>query len=243
MSKAHRNSILPIINSPIACDANTSFMLSPLSVEMYSDSGLIPTSNISVFRKDEGKFNNAVYISTGGKLIYDSTNIIDPLNGTVSFWYSPSYDPATITTQPLSPTLIQIGDYYNNSSITIWNFINGFSIHVKGVSGTGWCTSTYSNWNELLVQDSYVFCTVSWDNLIWKTYLNGILISNTTASVLLGPISGDVINIGCNSEGTTSNGLLSEIRIDKSTKTDDEVLQMYLSNTTNYLPNDFASFS
>ncbi|MCX7758993.1 MAG: LamG domain-containing protein [bacterium] len=204
--------------------------------------------NAKIYIKDisfEQKPFATSYVQTSrssGILKYDLPSSFNSSQGTISFWYYREYPNSYITDQITSPKLIQIGEYYTNSSITIWNLTNSLNFYAKGSSGSGWSVMyesgilpTLNNWTHI---------ALTWNNTTWKFYINGNLITTNTATQTLGSINGNCIYIGGDGNGTNfrgkvANGILSDIRIDKIALSDDEVLQIYLaksnlSNINNY---------
>jgi hypothetical protein len=176
-------------------------------------------------------------IRPSGILKYPS-DCINPSQGTISFWYKPNYPTSSVTGQTNSPKLIQIGDYYTNSSITIWNFTNNLNLFVKGATNTGWSLS--KSFGSLLQQDTWSFITVSWSGTTWKVYKDGILLGTNTANESLGKIGGNSMYVGGDggdggsSAGKACNGIIDELRIDNIARTDEEIQSWYIANQPFY---------
>jgi hypothetical protein len=163
---------------------------------------------------------------------------INSYEGTVSLWYKPHYPSSYVTAQSNSPKLLQIGDYYGNSSITLWNFINSFTVYVKGNSDSGWSAS--KSIGSIFTQDEWIMITVTWKNTDWKIYKNGVLAGSFTSTQALGQIAGNNLYVGGDggdggsSKGVVANGTIDELRIDKIARTDEEIASWYISNQPFY---------
>lgn len=170
-----------------------------------------------------------------GQLKYNLPANFSSSQGTISFWYYRSYPNSYVTNQQTSPKLIQIGEYYTNSSITIWNINNILSFYVKGNTGSGWSAQYNDSAGPALNDWTHVVLT--WNNTTWKFYINGVLKTTQTASTPLGSINGNSIYIGgdgngIDNKGQVANGILSDIRIDKIERSEEEIFQMYIAGST-----------
>jgi hypothetical protein len=168
-----------------------------------------------------------------GILTYPA-DCINPSQGTISFWYYPRYSSSDITAQTDSPKLIQAGNYYSNSSITIWNTTAGLQLYVKGSTNSVWSYSATVLPNAF-TKGSWRMVAVTWNGTAWKTYVDGILYNSGTATETLGAISGNLLYVGGEggdgggSGGKVCNGIIDELRIDNIERTDEEILSWYYS--------------
>jgi hypothetical protein len=178
--------------------------------------------------------------SSHGTLKYPA-DCINPSEGTISFWYKPEYPNSVVTTQENSPKPLQVGTYYGNSSISIWNIWSSSSVdlrlYVKGATNGGWSLATLFNYT--LSQNTWVMVSVTWSGTSWKLYINGVRTNTVVATETLGPIAGNLIyvggdGIGQSSSGHVCNGIIDEFRIDKVARTDDEIMSWYYSQTPFY---------
>jgi phage minor structural protein len=180
-----------------------------------SEAKLLPTSYVKDTRSN-------------GKLIYPA-DCINPTQGTIGFWYQPQYDPLTITSQAVSPMMIQIGTYYDNSSVSIWNYSNTFTLHVKGLSNSGWTLTKQVAWNSADFQQyKWIYITITWNSTSWSMYVNGIKVGTGTSTEILGTPSNNTISIGgTNGNGNFANGLFDEVYISKKCLSDTQIQAIY----------------
>jgi hypothetical protein len=198
--------------------------------------GIAWVKNIQVETK--GLPTSYVKTNRASGILKYPANCINPSEGTISFWYKPNYPTSAVTGQNDSPKLIQVGDYYTNSSITIWNFVNSLTLYVKGATNTGWSLS--KPFGSLLQKDVWSFIAISWNGTTWKMYKDGVLLGTNTATENLGSIGNNVMYVGGDggdggsSAGKACNGIIDELRIDNIARTDEEIQSWYIANQPFY---------
>lgn len=200
-----------------------------LGCTMYVDAMQFEKKNFSTSFVDGAR--------TDGKLIYASDNIINQGEGTISFWYKPSQDTTGMASQIISPKLLQVGNYYSNSSFTLWNINDGFSVYVKGPTDTGWSLAAYTG--KKFTAKAWTMVSVTWKNKDWKVYKDGKIIYTGTATEPLGPIAGGRFFVGgdgngLGGNGQVCNGIIDEFRIDKIARTDEEIESWYICDNPFY---------
>lgn len=168
---------------------------------------------------------------------------INPPNGTISFWYKPEYDSSVVTTQGNSPVLFQAGSYYGNSSITIWNYMNKYTLYVKGPTSSGWSVGGLQA--GTFTKGVWTMISITWNGTSWIMYKDGIQVASSTANEVLGPMNGYPIYIGTNgnSNQTCANGIFSDFIIDSITYSSDDILNMYMSNRPLFNPYDKRTYA
>lgn len=170
-----------------------------------------------------------------GFLAYPAS-VINLTQGTVSFWHKPEFPHTLNTTQLVSPMLFQAGNYYGNSSFSIWNYANNLNLYVKGPTASGWSGNVSLLSGNAFPVNVWTMITVTWNGTVWKIYKDGAYVGTVTSTEALGSLAGNLIYVGGWSgvAGAMCNGLLTELRIEKTVVTDDEIMAWYQSNSPFY---------
>jgi hypothetical protein len=174
-----------------------------------------------------------------GILSYDSKDIINPDEGTISFWYKPTHDTSSsYGSQNYSPKLLQVGSYHGIGSFSFWNINNSLTLYVRGENSTGW--TLVRNLGNILVKDKWEMFAISWNGTSFKIYRSGALVSSGESQTRLGNISTGRFYVGGDggdgggAEGKACNGIIDELRIDKIERTHEEIEGWYISQLPFY---------
>jgi len=137
-----------------------------------------------------------------------------------------------VVDQGSSPRIFQLGNYYSNSSISLWNMTKHLSYYVKGISSTGWTTSKNTNieytsetWNNK--RHTYTLI-VGEDAKNIRLFMDGEYVATTNSSEIIGNISGNFINLGLSNPYAKYRSLSIYNRV----LTDKEVSELYNSKFT-----------
>ncbi|RPK20056.1 LamG-like jellyroll fold domain-containing protein [Paenibacillus xylanexedens] len=164
-------------------------------------------------------------IRASGKLQYPA-DCVNPLQGTLNFWYKSSADLPTGITD--SKKLFEFGIVNGICSFMILQLPTLVRVMIRGDSMVVplqfFTSDPMKEWTMI---------TLTWSNGIFQLFKNGILMAstNTLENGFNGPIAGNVISVG--GDGTSiaykpCNGIIDEVRIDKSVRSQEEVLSWYL---------------
>lgn len=121
------------------------------------------------------------YDSDGGRVDF---RVPESVQWTVAFRHRPFKPLEQITEQNNSPWLFQVGNYYANASITLWNFSKNLRLYMKGDTSPGWTNSitlqtfTADDWNDR--EHHYVM--VKEDERSVTIYKDGVSVGTVTAS-------------------------------------------------------------
>lgn len=130
-----------------------------------------------------------------GVLRYSASGIINPDAGTIAFWYRPEFDLSLIQDQNTSPKLIQVGDYHQNGSFTLWHFFDPgrLDLYVRGQDATEWTASGIVSPSDTgFARSKWSYVAVTWDGLNWAVYVDGRRVLSVTSSQPLGRIDSDI---------------------------------------------------
>jgi hypothetical protein len=188
-----------------------------LGILQYSSNGTNPIvcSNFQVEKKSfPTSFINGTRPT--GKLLYPNP-IYGSDEGTINFWVKFPNTRSNATSQ------VWFWDY-NGTTVTEW----------FGISGT-YKLINFGSLDAELYQDMWNMYTIvkdSQNNL--RTYINGALVQSRTSVSSIENMfkSSDIISIGSHSNSAyQSNIFVDELRIDKTARTEDEILAWYESNS------------
>lgn len=156
-------------------------------------------------------------------------------NFTVAFRYKPWKPGNLIPTQAESPVLLQIGNYYANSSLSLWAFRTGvvgqepnLTLFAKGQSNAGWSYNGETS-GAVVWGGTHWYDDMSWHTYIVQVYNNGSRVrvfydgTDGGEKMIADPITawdGDFLSFGHTGGGTKGNGEFSDmILIDHATTT------------------------
>lgn len=110
---------------------------------------------------------------------------------TVNVFYTPDALNDNIVDQVSSPIMIQLGEYYGNSSISFWNYIRTIKAYIKSDDGTGWdrditmIPMTANIWDH----KEHMWTIVAKSSTQFEFYMDGVLIGSTTTSRVVNNIN------------------------------------------------------
>jgi hypothetical protein len=153
-------------------------------------------------------------------------------NMSFSFWHTPYMPTSAQVGQSTSPNIFELGNYYDNASLSFWCWGGEIRSYVKGDSGSGWqvvlvnTTFSASDW----LKEHYWTLTFSGTNgwNAYKVYHNGILLNSSILNPVITKIAGNFYGMGIYG-GTYPNALYRNLSVYNCTLTDDEVKAIYNS--------------
>ena len=142
---------------------------------------------------------------------------------TIQFKHKSTWPFANQVDQSTSPYILQMGDYYGNASISLWNYIQSLKTYIKGDASAGWTdtathfTYTAGTWDN--VEHDYALVAVN--NTTFKVYIDGVDSGVSTVS------SEDVTNISVLKlgYGTIANAIYRDFSIYDRALTAEEIVK------------------
>lgn len=167
------------------------------------------------------------------RLVYPSS-LVEYSQGTINLWHFKKKPQRAIVSQVTSPKLLQIGEYYSNSSLTLWDMNSTagsrsvLGLYLKGIASTGWSAAaglyalTAGEWNMI---------TLSWTGRVYNLYVNGVRRGGMTSNEDMGPFQGGKLYVGGNGAGgqqtELATAIFDELRIDKVERSATEIMAWY----------------
>ena len=157
--------------------------------------------------------------------------------GTIEFDWTPTQPIGSIIDQGTSPRLLQIGNYYQNSSLTIWGYYSSANpgtepalrIYVKGQTNSGWSISgntisTYgTGWYNLNQTMRIAVKWTSGSNIY--VFVNGTKYGPYNIADPITSFAGGYIYPGTMFNGSsTGNGYVKNLRISNTALSDEELI-------------------
>jgi hypothetical protein len=181
-----------------------------------------------------------------GALIYDDSGL-DHTQGTISFWYKPSiaWDNTTMSNaSPAEPYVENLFSWGTSVSLTSLLVIRRERSAKKILAYFNGALQYSSVYNFTGTTPAMI--TYSWMNGQQKLYLNGLPVGTFTVAALLRPATGAFEIGGRTIESSTyasANGIIDDLRIDRTVASDEEIQAWYLSGVPFYNPYDKRSYA
>lgn len=102
----------------------------------------------------------------------------------INFWHTPMKPLREVTEQANSPMILQMGNYYTNASISMWNYSKSFVVYMKGNAATGWtATKNFQTYSESTWDyKEHMYTLVAVDNRTFRIYIDGVYKGEMTNS-------------------------------------------------------------
>lgn len=111
---------------------------------------------------------------------------------TIQFKHRPMKSYAeSLPSQAVSPKIMQLGTYYGNSSVSLWNHTGNLRAFIKGDTAAGWtATGIYtaysaSTWDHI----EHDYAIVAESSTVFKFYMDGSLVGTLTSTEAVTAIS------------------------------------------------------
>ena len=162
-----------------------------------------------------------------GELItVPTTGVVNPVEGTVEFWWQPINQPTSdMTTQITSPQIIRMGSYFINNSWVLWNWSGRLDLLVRGAEATGW-TGNWSvisgtAWHQL---NRWYHMAVRWSggNTFW-VFVDGVRYGPYVSTHAFTGVAGNVMELGGIRSSGHANALYDDLRVSNHARTDAEI--------------------
>ena len=196
-------------------DANTLLLLH-FNNSVNGATGEIPVSSSNISYAP-GKHGSALQINSNTTLRFDTTQNLNPRQGTLEFWIKPTSEGAIMDMGIGGGLSAQVGNFTR----MIFNIFGINGNPEVGVFGNS------TIWNPTNTWRHYAF---TWENRTLKLYYNGSLFTSSTINFDIPNVNLTYFNIGSTINGTyQSQGLLDELRISNRARTPFEICQSYVS--------------
>ena len=224
MSHAHKNSRLVSIGRLQSIDNSTSALFHYDVTPNDVLAGIAPLQNISDLLPLAGRFGGGISIGENGVISYP-IDIINPKEGTISFWLKR-------TTSPEDISIVYRNILSTDSS-------NGMFIRMSIVMGE---LTFYYGQRTCVARDSATISTIkkigewncyamSWDKDYIRAYLNGEKVAEGTGGIQLTTLDATSFFLGSfiGDSSIGIPGIYDELRIDKIARTDEEIMLWHAS--------------
>lgn len=169
-------------------------------------------------------------------LTLDPRDVVATDAGTIAFWYTQTALSSQITsgTQVHYPKAVQVGSYFANSSLTIWNFNNSWTYYAKGPVNSGW-DAAYT-FSAATTGTSYApeHIAVTWQGRSVFMYRNGVQVGVTVLPSAFGKFAGSTMDIGMATSSNYGMGIFEDLVLDKKCWTPAQVEALYLASASPY---------
>lgn len=203
-----------IYTQPLTTDANTLLLLH-FDNSLNGDAGETPLNSANI-SYGAGKIGNALSIASNTTLRFDTTQNLNPRQGTIEFWIKPSSEGVAVDMGIGGGLSTQVG-YWTRMIFNIYG-INGNP--ENGVIGN----------NTIWKPNTWYHLAFTWENKVARIYYNGSQAFETNIGFDFPNINLSYFNIGSTINGSSQlQGLMDELRISNRARTAQEICQTYLS--------------
>lgn len=174
----------------------------------------------------------------GGSISYPAS-MLNKNEGAISLWlYNPSRLPVNTSYRRIV-SFIGAVNAYGDTDVHFDIYQNKPRFRFAA-NGSNFNIGTTSD----LIQDGWNHMVISWGPDGFKQYANGKMATNSNYTSGFSSLN-DKILIGKNYDSSNSylNGIIDELRIDKTQPSDDEVLSWYYSQAPFYNPYDLRAYA
>jgi hypothetical protein len=232
MSSSHKGSILALANTVRSIDGDTTFLAHYDFTANEVLTGIEPTTAIYTQKSIEGKFGGCIQIDSGGRLVYPNKDVIRPDEGCISLWCNVNTALPNATWR--MALVVKDGGYTNTSELN--QIRMGFATNpttwhwkiTKDGTNTFYVTQTVtSGWHMF---------TINWSKSqgFIKCYYDGNLVSTSTDITQIPTVLWDYFYLGEWSSNYYLETMIDELRIDRISRTDDEIKSWFVSNAPFY---------
>lgn len=181
-------------------------------------------------------------------LTIPTEGVLNPQEGTVECWWTPTQPSESIINQTYSPRILQAGTYYANNSWVLWAYHTGggepkLKLYIKGSSNSGWSAyptikDSGSGWYTV---GQPIHLAVRWTGGdTFYVAVNGEVYGPYTIADAFTGIAGNTFWVG--GSNSYPNAIYDCLRISYRARTDKEIMASYAS----YIPSvtdDFTSYN
>jgi len=199
----------------------------------YSNTNGTPTTNNTV-NFSSGKFNSGVLVDDSDRLAYSSINNINESQGTIEFWYKPSFDIPDVsdhvlytTGNPPTQNIMKIYVYYEMLVFMIFDSREIESKVQKDV--TSWGANEWHHIAAVWDSDSNVSGASR-----MELYIDGSATGGSVSDDIYWESIQSTMYIGSYSGSQAANGIIDEFRISDIARATEDISQSYQSGIRNY---------
>lgn len=159
-------------------------------------------------------------------LTIPTQNVINPVQGTIEFWWQPINQPAsTIVSQATSPPILEVGNYFQNNSFVLW-FVNGhLQLLVRGDEAAGWTTeATIISGTAWYTLNKWYHIAIRWQGTSFWVFVDGLRYGPFVSTHALTGVAGNIMSLGGVAIANRTNALYDDLRISNIARSDDEII-------------------